>query len=159
MGFKGGQILNRLELLNGFDPVGCPVVPSAPRGGCTQSSIVPSSFRSEPLETTPQQSRPGRRHTIIDRSIQFQIRAPYVFFGSESPPISWQTGQEQKKPSESLSGKLVASKLVSQSRVESTGTDGYDQSVVPPGDELGACPVGISGSERWESQQRKRSEL
>jgi hypothetical protein len=66
---------------------------------------------------------------------------------------------EVQESPQSAEREPVASNLASQSRVESTGTDGYDQSVVPPGDELGACPVGISGAERWESQRRRRSEL
>jgi len=53
----------------------------------------------------------------------------------------------------------VASKLASQSRVESTRGQGYDETVVPPDEGLETCQAGISGSERWESQRRKRSEL
>ena len=60
---------------------------------------------------------------------------------------------------QSAENEPVASKLVSPIRVESTGTDGYDQSVIPPDEVLEACPAGISGSERWESQRRERSEL
>ena len=66
---------------------------------------------------------------------------------------------EVQESPQSAENEPVAQKRVSQSRVESTRSDGYDQSVIPPGEGLEACQAGISGSERWESQRRERSEL
>ena len=66
---------------------------------------------------------------------------------------------EVQESPQSAENEPVASKLVSQSRVESTRDDEYDQSVAPPDEGLEACQAGISGSERWESQRRERSEL
>lgn len=97
------------------------------------------------------------RKTVQRNLVKLEQRGLVVSLGKRGwclvkPP------EVQESP-QSAENEPVASKLVSQSRVESTRSDGYDQSVIPPEDGPEACPAGISGAERWESQRRDRSEL